>query len=73
MTPALEPLGRRHGRVNLQRVLLTDSGGLGGAPSTWTSGEFTAAVPKGTLLRATLPASEAKPCYLPGTSSSVKR
>jgi hypothetical protein len=64
---------KRHGWVLLQRVLLTESGGLAGAPASWTSGEFTAAVPKGTLLRATLPASEAKPCYLPGTSPTVKR
>ena len=64
---------KRHAWVTLQRVLLTESGGLSGYVSNWTSGEFTAAVPKGTLLRATLPASEAKPCYLPGTSSSVKR
>lgn len=64
---------KRHGWVTLQRVLLTDSGGQSGAPYSWTSGEFTAAVPKGTLLRATLPASEAKPCYLPGTSPTVKR
>jgi hypothetical protein len=34
----------------------------------WTSGEFTARLPKGTLLRAVLPAPQARPCYLAGTS-----
>ncbi len=64
---------KRHAWVRLQQVLLTESGAPSGAYFSWTSGEFTAAVPKGTLLRATLPASEAKPCYLPGTSPTVKR
>ncbi len=64
---------KRHAWVRLQQVLLTESGAPSGASFSWTSGEFTAHVPKGTLLRATLTASEAKPCYLPGTSPTVKR
>jgi hypothetical protein len=34
----------------------------------WTSGEFTARLPTGTRLRASLPASQAGPCYMAGTS-----
>ena len=38
----------------------------------WTSGEFSARVPKGTLRRAVLPANQAGPCYLTSTSPSVR-
>lgn len=50
-------------------VVLTDQDGPG---LIWTSGEFTARVPKGSLLRAVLPASQAGPCYLSGTSRPLR-
>lgn len=44
------------------------------SPGTWvwTSGEFTARVPSGTLLRAVLPQAQAGPCYLESTSLTVR-
>ena len=47
-------------------VLLTTQNAPG--QIVWTSGEFSARFPQDTLLRATLPASQAAPCYLSGTS-----
>jgi hypothetical protein len=62
--------------TNLRTVVLTESGGNpGSGPNTGTSGasaEFVPAVPKGTLLRAIMPLSEVKPCYLAGTSREVR-
>jgi hypothetical protein len=46
----------------------------GGGPSTFVSfsAEFRTSVPEGTTLRAVLPASQARPCYLSGTSLPVR-
>ncbi|MGH3132331.1 MAG: hypothetical protein ACRDNY_01060, partial [Gaiellaceae bacterium] len=54
-------------------VLLTDTAyapGLGSG--TWTEAEFRAQVPRGSVLRAVLPLSQARPCYLAGVSNTVR-
>jgi hypothetical protein len=60
----------------LRTVVLTDSGGNpGSGPSTGLSGSlayFVPRVPRGTLLRAVMPLSQAKPCYLAGTSATLR-
>jgi hypothetical protein len=60
----------------LQTVVLTESGGnRGSGPNTGLSGSlayFVPRVPRGTLLRAVMPLSQAKPCYLSGTSLTVR-
>jgi hypothetical protein len=71
-----------HKRVRLERrlagqwkpvrwVVLTDSRSTSGAFS-WTEARFTVDLPKGEFLRAVLPLSEARPCYLGGTSRTVR-
>ncbi len=67
----IQRFDRRLGTWKLFRsVLLTEQNAPGAW--TWTSGEFTARLPKGTMLRAVLPASQAQPCYLAGTSLPVR-
>jgi hypothetical protein len=56
----------------LKNVLLTEQGGVGSQGIIWTSARFKASVPRGKLVRAVLPASQAKPCYLAGTSQPMK-
>ncbi|MBA2641689.1 MAG: hypothetical protein H0U82_02015 [Actinobacteria bacterium] len=54
-------------------VVLSDSLG-GGTPNSgsWSQAEFTLSVPKGTLIRAVVPLSEVRPCYLSGVSRTVR-
>ena len=60
----------------LQTVVLTSTGsGPGSGPNTGRSGSlayFVPRVPRGTLLRAVMPTSQAKPCYLAGTSATLR-
>jgi hypothetical protein len=60
----------------LRVVVLTESGSSpGSGPNTGTSGSlayFVPRVPRGTLLRAVMPLSQAKPCYLAGTSATLR-
>lgn len=56
--------------IKVRTVLLTDSYVLTGHSAT--SAEFKLSVPRGTLIRAVMPLSEAKPCYLAGTSKTVR-
>lgn len=58
---------------SVRSVVLSDSRG-GGTPNSgsWSEGTFTLSVPKGTLIRAVLPLSQAKPCYLAGFSRTVR-
>jgi hypothetical protein len=60
----------------LRTVVLSDSGGnRGSGPNTGQSGslaDFAPRVPRGTLLRAVMPSSQAKPCYLAGTSATLR-
>ena len=58
--------------TTLKRVLLTDSVAPAGSSYTWTSAEFTARVPQGTVIRAFLPFSESGPCYRPGASNTLR-
>lgn len=65
---------KRRAWVDVRSVLFTESGAPPGVP--WVASEtdkFKAAVPRGTKLRAKLPASQAKPCYLGATSGIVER
>jgi len=72
-----------HKRVLLQRrdggswatvksVLLTETGAQPGSSQAWASAEFKASIPKGSLVRAVLPLSQARPCYLAGVSATVR-
>jgi len=71
----VQSFDNRLGRWSTVRsVLLTESfgpprGTLGGQGARAT---FTLAVPKGTLIRAVFPRSQAGPCYLAGTSNSLR-
>lgn len=72
-----------HRKVTLQRfdrsarvwrdvrsVLLTDSGAAPGSTYVWGSTDpFRQKLPKGTLVRATVPLSQVRPCYLGGYSN----
>jgi hypothetical protein len=67
----IQRFDRRLGRwAPFRSVVLTDQEAAG--TLVWTSGEFTARLPRGTRLRAVLPASQAGPCYLSGTSLVVR-
>jgi hypothetical protein len=57
--------------VRVKNVVLTDSASpsLG---SSWVEAEFKLRVPRGTAIRAVLPRSQAKPCYLAGVSNTVR-
>jgi hypothetical protein len=58
--------------VTQKTVVLTESGSQPGYPYVYTSAEFSARVPKGSSVRAVLPLSQAKPCYLQGASDPVR-
>jgi hypothetical protein len=55
----------------VKSVVLTDSSTSSGSGS-WTEAKFRLAVPNGTPVRAVLPLAEARPCYLPGVSRTVR-
>lgn len=60
--------------VAVKNVLLVDTSSTSVPVSeVSTSAEFTVKLPKGTLIRAVMPLSEAKPCYLGGVSSIPRR
>lgn len=60
--------------VDLRRVLLTDTSATSlPVAEVSTSAEFRVNLPKGTLIRAVMPLSEAKPCYLGGVSPIARR
>jgi len=70
-TIVIERLDRRRGVWRRYRsVVLTDQHAPG--EFAWTEGEFTARLPRGSLLRAFLPQSQAGPCYLASYSLSVR-
>ena len=67
----IQRFDRRLGRWDRYRsVILTEQRAAGSW--VWTSGQFTARLPRGSMLRAVLPASQAGPCYLSGTSLPVR-
>jgi hypothetical protein len=60
--------------VDLKRVVLTDTSSTSlPVAEVSTSAEFTVNLPRGTLIRAVMPLSEAKPCYLGGVSPFSRR
>ena len=63
---------RRVGRwTDVKRVVLTESGAAPGSTFVWSSGKFRVKVPKGTLIRAVFPRSQAQPCYIAGYSNRL--
>jgi hypothetical protein len=64
---------RRLGTWKLVKaVVLTETGGFPGYGGAATWAEFRASLPKGTLVRAVFPRSQARPCYLAGVSKLVR-
>lgn len=56
----------------VRTVVLTEQSGRAGSVLVAFYARFKMSVPKGTMLRAVLPASQARPCYLSGTSLPVR-
>jgi hypothetical protein len=64
---------RRLGNWKLvKEVVLTETGGFPGYGGAATWAEFRASLPRGTLVRAVFPRSQARPCYLAGVSKLVR-
>jgi hypothetical protein len=64
---------RRLGRwTTVRSVVLTETGAAPGSPWIWSSAKFRASVPRGTLVRAIFPLSQARPCYLAAASKLVR-
>lgn len=62
---------RRLGRWStLRTVVLTET--VGGAGGIWSGAKVRVSVPKGSLVRAVLPLSQARPCYLEGYSNMLR-
>jgi hypothetical protein len=58
---------------NLRSAALSDSGSRPGSAFVWSATEkFRQQLPKGTLVRATLPLAQAKPCYAAGYSNMLR-
>lgn len=58
---------------NVRSAALVDSGSRPGSPFIWSQTEkFRQQVAKGTLIRATLPLSQARPCYAAGYSNLLR-
>jgi hypothetical protein len=67
----LQRFNRRAGAwVDVKTIVLTEQAGTG--ISVVTSAKFRTVVPKGTLLRAVLPLSQARPCYVAGFSNLLR-
>ena len=58
--------------TNVRWVVLTDTHARPGSPFTSTMARLVLRVPKGALVRAVLPSSEARPCYAAGVSRAVR-
>jgi hypothetical protein len=59
--------------ITIKRVLLTETAGSTQSDIASTTDQFRLGVPKGTTLRATLPLSQAAPCYVGGYSAILRR
>jgi hypothetical protein len=69
----IQRLDRSVGRWrDVRKVVLTETGAAPGSPFVWSSAAFSTAVPRGTLVRAVFPLSEARPCYLAGYSNHLR-
>lgn len=58
--------------TTVKSVLLTETAAQPGYSQAWSGAHFSASVPKGSLVRAVLPLSQARPCYLAGVSKTVR-
>ena len=60
--------------IEMRKILLTEQGAPPGVPWVWTgSDKVRVVVPKGTTLRAVLPLTQTRPCYLAGYSNLLRR
>jgi hypothetical protein len=65
---------RRRVWIDVKTVTLHDYDAAPGSPFVYTqTDKFPARVPKGSLVRATVPLSQAKPCYLAGFSNLIQK
>jgi hypothetical protein len=60
------------GWTNVKTVVLNESAPTTPHSGSWAQATFSLDVPKGTLVRAFLPLSQARPCYLSGASRVVR-
>jgi hypothetical protein len=58
--------------VRVRSVVLTKTYSSPGQSGVWTDADFTLSVPRGTVLRAVLPAAQARPCYLGSVSNPLR-
>jgi hypothetical protein len=56
----------------VKTVVLTETAAPPGTGMIWTYEEFALTVPRGSVLRAQLPRAQARPCFLPATSPTVR-
>lgn len=69
----IQRFDRRLGTWKLMRaVVLTETGGFPGYGGAVTWADFRFSLPRGTLVRAVFPRSQARPCYLAGVSKLVR-
>ena len=70
----IQRLDRRVGQMAGHEEDCSDGNGRSASGSTyvWSSAEFSTVVPRGTLVRAVFPRSQASPCYLAGFSNQVR-
>jgi hypothetical protein len=60
--------------IDVRRILLTETGATPGQPWIWSrTDKVRVVVPKGTTMRAVLPLSATRPCYLAGYSNLLRR
>ena len=57
---------------DMKKVVLTETDAAAGSTFVWSSAEFSTVVPRGTLVRAIFPRSQASPCYLAGFSNQLR-
>lgn len=56
----------------IKTVVLSDSSAPPGSPIVWSTAKFRLKVPRGSVLRAVLPRSQVRPCYLAGVSRTLR-
>lgn len=57
--------------LRVKTFVFTESGATGGV-TAWSKGRFRSRLPGGTLVRALLPSSQARPCYEAGVSNMLR-
>ncbi|MBA2461740.1 MAG: hypothetical protein H0V45_08265 [Actinobacteria bacterium] len=58
--------------ATVKSVTLTETASSPGSPFVWSSAKFRAFFPRGSLIRASFSASQARPCYLAASSPQVR-